>query len=277
MLKGQLAMLEPCISAAGFLYEEGEGLEAEELADNTAKLAKPMAELPGGGLGHGVCADISDQSQALNFQLNITHQVWAGLLRPACNPCCMSLQQICAAGGKLCTAELNTLQQAREFVQACPVMRHRALLSWLAQCCKCNHTRSHWAQSPAARLQEEWNEETNPRLYVLSGTNPKSEAEPAGAAACSAICRTEHDQLTLDQARGSFELLQTLCFSLALIGLRAGPPAADGDAAMALLDDDEDDVVVLTGPGQDAAAASKRKAAAEEQPASKQAKLQNGH
>ena len=75
VLKGQLAMLEPCISAAGFLYEEGEGLEPDELADNAAKLAKSMADLPGGGLGHGVCADISDQSQALSFQLNITHQV----------------------------------------------------------------------------------------------------------------------------------------------------------------------------------------------------------
>ena len=74
MLKGQLAMLEPCVSSQGFLYEEGEGLEADELAENAARLAKPMADLPGGGLGNGACADISDQSQSLNFRLTISHQ-----------------------------------------------------------------------------------------------------------------------------------------------------------------------------------------------------------
>ena len=75
VLKGQLALLEPCISAAGFLYEEGEGLEPDELADQAARLGRALRELPGGGLGHGTVADISDQSQSLSFQLHIAHQV----------------------------------------------------------------------------------------------------------------------------------------------------------------------------------------------------------
>ena len=75
MLKRDLALVEPTISSPGFQYEEGEGMEADELAAMAAKLAKPLRDLPGGGLGDGVCAEISDQMQALAFQLLIKHQV----------------------------------------------------------------------------------------------------------------------------------------------------------------------------------------------------------
>ena len=75
MLKRDLAMVEPTISSPGFQYEEGEGIEADELASMAAKLARPLRDLPGGGLGDGVCAEISDQMQVLNFQLLIKHQV----------------------------------------------------------------------------------------------------------------------------------------------------------------------------------------------------------
>ena len=81
VLKGQLALLEPTIDANDFLYDEGQGLEPDEVERQTARLGMPLQALPGGGLGHGTVADISDQSQALNFQLHISHQVGAGLPR----------------------------------------------------------------------------------------------------------------------------------------------------------------------------------------------------
>ena len=75
VLKGQAALVEPCIYAGNFLYDEGEGLEDDEIAAMAAKLGTALQELPGGGLGHGTVADISDQSQGLEFQLHIVHQV----------------------------------------------------------------------------------------------------------------------------------------------------------------------------------------------------------
>ena len=67
-------MNEPTVMAGGFLYEEGEGLEDDEAAANAALLPRPLAELPGGGLGHGVLANVRDQSQDVSLQLVIEHQ-----------------------------------------------------------------------------------------------------------------------------------------------------------------------------------------------------------
>ena len=74
MLKKRLAMNEPTIMAGGFLYEEGEGLEDDEAAANAALLLRPLAGLPGGGLGHGTLAVVRDQSQDVSLQLVIEHQ-----------------------------------------------------------------------------------------------------------------------------------------------------------------------------------------------------------
>ena len=68
-------MVEPNLSSPGFLYEEGDELEADELAAMAAKLATPMKLLPGGGWGDGTCVEVGDQTQVLNFQLLLQHQV----------------------------------------------------------------------------------------------------------------------------------------------------------------------------------------------------------
>lgn len=67
-------MNEPTIMAGGFLYEEGEGLEDDEAAANAALLPRPLADLPGGGLGPGALAVVRDQSQDVSLQLVIEHQ-----------------------------------------------------------------------------------------------------------------------------------------------------------------------------------------------------------
>ena len=79
VLKKRLALNEPTVmTAGGFLYEEGEGLEADEAADNAALLPRPLADLPGGGLGHGALASVRDQSQEVSLQLVIEHQARRG-------------------------------------------------------------------------------------------------------------------------------------------------------------------------------------------------------
>ncbi|KAK9841863.1 hypothetical protein WJX81_007903 [Elliptochloris bilobata] len=74
VLKKRLAMNEPTIMACGFMYEEGEGLQDDEVAANAALLPRVLADLPGGGLGHGVLAVVRDQSQDVTLQLLIEHQ-----------------------------------------------------------------------------------------------------------------------------------------------------------------------------------------------------------
>lgn len=60
------------------MYEEGEGLEEDEVAANAAHLPKHLAGLPGGGLGHGVICTVEDQSQGFSVELIISHQVCGG-------------------------------------------------------------------------------------------------------------------------------------------------------------------------------------------------------
>lgn len=59
----------------GFEYEEGEGLDEDEVASNAAKLPIALAALPGGGLGQGVTAHVEDQVQDFKVAVEITHQV----------------------------------------------------------------------------------------------------------------------------------------------------------------------------------------------------------
>ena len=63
-----------------------------------------------------------------------------------------------------------------------------------------------------------------------------------------------------------------------------GAPAADADPDLTLLEDDDDDIIMLPAPVLDVAGAKRPAGAAEAAaeagllaPASKQAKLQNGH
>jgi hypothetical protein len=57
------------------MYEEGEGLEEDEVEGYRALLAKALADLPGGGLRHGSILTVQDQSQHFHVEVIITHQV----------------------------------------------------------------------------------------------------------------------------------------------------------------------------------------------------------
>ncbi len=75
VLKKRLSLLEPNLNTASFMYEEGEGLDEEEVAESRAHLPKTLAELPGGGLGHGSTFQVTDQAQQLELEFVVTHQV----------------------------------------------------------------------------------------------------------------------------------------------------------------------------------------------------------
>jgi len=98
VLKKRLALNEPTVmTAGGFLYEEGEGLEADEAAANAALLPRPLAALPGGGLGHGALASVRDQSQEVALQLVIEHQARRGARVPETPTLCAPRARRCAA------------------------------------------------------------------------------------------------------------------------------------------------------------------------------------
>lgn len=80
VLRNHLGMVEPCFSYTtttdyvSWLYEEGEGLEADEIEENAAHLPKLLAELPAGGMVNNTVLDIQDQRQHLKLQMVIVHQ-----------------------------------------------------------------------------------------------------------------------------------------------------------------------------------------------------------
>ena len=75
VLKRKLALLEPNLNTAAFMYEEGGGLDAEEVTENAAHLPTPLAGLPGGGIRHGATFQVTDQAQALELDFVVTHKV----------------------------------------------------------------------------------------------------------------------------------------------------------------------------------------------------------
>jgi ubiquitin-like 1-activating enzyme E1 B len=74
VLRGRLAMLEPCLRAGSFSYEEGEDLDASEVALNARWLHVALDALPGGGIRHETLVEVQDQSQALTLALLVVHQ-----------------------------------------------------------------------------------------------------------------------------------------------------------------------------------------------------------
>jgi hypothetical protein len=59
----------------GMSYEEGEGLEQDEVEFNQGLLPRTLAMLPGGGIKHGVVVYVEDQGQALSLEMHVSHQV----------------------------------------------------------------------------------------------------------------------------------------------------------------------------------------------------------
>ncbi|KXZ51045.1 hypothetical protein GPECTOR_14g32 [Gonium pectorale] len=73
VIKKRLAVNTPNLLAGGFLYEEGEGLEEDEVEAYAAMLTKTLAQLPGGGLRHGTILTVQDQSQHFGVELILVH------------------------------------------------------------------------------------------------------------------------------------------------------------------------------------------------------------
>ena len=184
-------MVEPTINSAGFGYEEGEGLEADEIADMAVKLAKPMRELPGEGLKDGVCAEIGDQMQVLNFQLIIKHQVRycgarVGMIcsQLAATACCIGLDS--GEGPSRCNRiPLDSGLAASQHCIFIPLMTARTAFERVFQstlsgssCTHSSRMTDNLVAEPEADLQvqAEWDEEQHPNHYILSGSKPEAAA-----------------------------------------------------------------------------------------------------
>ncbi|KAL6749803.1 hypothetical protein V8C86DRAFT_3144709 [Haematococcus lacustris] len=74
VIKKRLAVNVPMLMAGGFMYEEGEGLEEDEVEAYRRMLALPLAQLPGGALAGGGLMHVSDESQAFTMDLLLQHQ-----------------------------------------------------------------------------------------------------------------------------------------------------------------------------------------------------------
>lgn len=74
VLKGRLSVHQPTIICDGFVYEEGEDLDEEEVAANAANLPKTLQSLPGGGVRHGSIVQVDDQAQHFKVSIVVSHQ-----------------------------------------------------------------------------------------------------------------------------------------------------------------------------------------------------------
>uniref|UniRef100_A0A7S3RAN3 SUMO-activating enzyme subunit n=1 Tax=Dunaliella tertiolecta TaxID=3047 RepID=A0A7S3RAN3_DUNTE len=74
VLKRHLAVNVPFLTCGDFMYEEGEGLEEDEVETYRALLPRAISKLPGGGLQGGSILNVSDESQHLKFDMIIQHQ-----------------------------------------------------------------------------------------------------------------------------------------------------------------------------------------------------------
>jgi hypothetical protein len=75
VLKQRLAFVHPMITYDNFMYEEGEDLDEDEVAENAAHLPTALADLPGGGIRHNSSVSVTDQVQDMKVTVVINHQV----------------------------------------------------------------------------------------------------------------------------------------------------------------------------------------------------------
>jgi hypothetical protein len=82
VLRAKVAVNTPNLSTVGgFDYVEGEGLDEDDVERCQALLLRALAQLPGGGVVNGTILEVQDQSQALDFEVIISHQVGQGIVR----------------------------------------------------------------------------------------------------------------------------------------------------------------------------------------------------
>lgn len=74
VVKKRLAVCSPTLMCADFMYEEGEGLEEDEVRSNAALLPRVLRDLPGGGVQHGALLTVEDQEQHFSVDLLVEHQ-----------------------------------------------------------------------------------------------------------------------------------------------------------------------------------------------------------
>lgn len=97
VLRAKLAMIHPTLMTdGGFDYVEGEGLDADEAEDSRKLLPRTLAQLPGGGLVHGTIVSVQDQSQSVDFELIISHQVGAVITKQ-----CVISSGACNSGARM--------------------------------------------------------------------------------------------------------------------------------------------------------------------------------
>lgn len=77
-------MVEPTLAApGGFLYEEGDDLDADEIASYSALRPLALASLPGGGLHDGTVMTVTDNAQAVTVAVTLAHvSPWDADARP---------------------------------------------------------------------------------------------------------------------------------------------------------------------------------------------------
>jgi hypothetical protein len=78
VLKKRLALVSPTLVADAFMYEEGPDLDPDEAAESAAFRPVALAALPGGGIRNGAIVAVSDQAQAFEAQLVVSHRVGHG-------------------------------------------------------------------------------------------------------------------------------------------------------------------------------------------------------
>lgn len=74
VLKKHLSFNMPTILCGDYMYEEGEGLEEDELKMYFGHLPKKLVDLPGGGIRDGSIVDVQDQSQQFSVKIIISHK-----------------------------------------------------------------------------------------------------------------------------------------------------------------------------------------------------------
>ncbi len=172
VLKERLALVSPTVVADAFMYEEGPDLDEDEAAESAAHRPTPLAALPGGGIRHGSIVAISDQAQAFEASLVISHRVGCFRLgtgfRNLTTPRCPLLRH----GGKL-----NGEAWQRRLPHPCCCTLCTPPTACMLRRGGIKHP--SFQKVPSHCPQDQWDEEKEPEGFLLEGAVPATAAEGA--------------------------------------------------------------------------------------------------